>query len=77
MDVDNSEGTNQHKPTVLEWFISLLKLRPLPIPEEAAPELIPVQAPEISAEVLLPEPVIPAPPLAEEIPAFRLKAAHI
>ncbi len=77
MDQDNNEGTNQHEPTVLEWFISLLKLRPLPIPEEAAPKPVPVETPKISEEALPAEPVVPAPPLAKEIPAFRLKAAHI
>ena len=77
MDADNIESTNQHEPTVLEWFISLLKLRPLPIPEQAAPEPKPVEVPEVIEEVLAAEPVIPVPPLAKEIPAFRLQAAHI
>jgi len=77
MDFKNEEGTNQHEPTVLEWFISLLKLRPLPFPEEAAAEPIHVEALEILEEALPPEPVVPAPPLAKEIPAFRLQAAHI
>ena len=70
MDSKNDEGANQHEPTVLEWFISLLKLRPLPFPEEAAPEPILVEALEILEEALPPEPVVPVPPLAKEIPAF-------
>ena len=77
MDQDNNESTSQHEPTVLEWFISLLKLRPLPIPEEAAPEPIPVEVAEAVEEALPAEPIVPALPLAKEITAFRLQAAHI
>ncbi|HEY44548.1 MAG TPA: glycosyltransferase family 39 protein [Anaerolineae bacterium] len=59
-----------HEPTVLDWVKSLFRLRPIPIPEEVAPEVEPKVKPR---KVTLQ----PAPPTVKELPTIQVTAAHL
>ncbi|MFQ5921982.1 MAG: ArnT family glycosyltransferase [Anaerolineales bacterium] len=53
------------EPTVLDWFISLLRLRPIPIPEPGTQPTAPVLPPAIKAKA------------STEGVAIRLRIAHV
>ncbi len=53
------------EPTVLDWFKSLLRLRPIPIPEPGAPPTAPVPPPAAKADA------------STDVVAIRLGIAHV
>ncbi|HEY45230.1 MAG TPA: glycosyltransferase family 39 protein [Anaerolineae bacterium] len=64
---ENHSRENEHlEPTVLDWFKSLFRLRPIPIPEEVVPKVKPKVKPA--------PPVIP---VVKERPTIRVTAAHL
>jgi hypothetical protein len=58
-----------HEPTVLDWFKSLFRLRPIPIPDEVVPEVKPVVKPKV--------PPKPTPQVAKEWPTVHVTATHL
>lgn len=68
MQPDSPDAGPQHEPTVLDWFRSLLRGRPIPIPEKQ-PE---PAAPPKPARLRGPEPRV----VRERVP-FRPRAVHL
>lgn len=66
MEENQSRENENQEPTVLDWFKSLFRLRPIPIPEKVVPEVTPVV-----------KPPAPVTPVVKERPTIRITAAQL